>query len=117
MSDEGRPEGPTDRSGNAEQGPAQAARAKAERANAYWQANIRVVLLLLCVWAAVSYGGGVLFAEQLNAFKLPGSSFPLGFWFAQQGSIVTFVFLIAIYAVLMGRLDRRFELASRGGDA
>ncbi|CAE7902291.1 unnamed protein product [Symbiodinium necroappetens] len=76
--------------------------------HAYWQANIRYVLILLAIWFAVSYGCGILFAEQLNRFSVPGSGFPLGFWFAQQGSIYTFVLLIAVYVWLMNRLDRRF---------
>ncbi|MEM1423189.1 MAG: DUF4212 domain-containing protein, partial [Planctomycetota bacterium] len=30
-----------------------------------------------------------------------------GFWFAQQGSIATFVVLILVYAILLNRLDAR----------
>jgi len=55
------------------------------------------------VWAVVGLGCGVLFADYLNQFRLGG--FPLGFWFAQQGSIATFVVLILIYAVVLNRLD------------
>ncbi|GAB4545724.1 MAG: hypothetical protein Tsb0013_03810 [Phycisphaerales bacterium] len=76
--------------------------------HAYWQANIRYVLILLSIWFAVSYGCGILFVEQLNTVRLPGSGFKLGFWFAQQGSIYTFVVLIAVYVWLMNRLDKRF---------
>lgn len=61
---------------------------------------------LLLVWFFVSYGLGILWVEPLNRFKLGG--FPLGFWVAQQGSIYAFVVLIAIYAVCMDRLDRRY---------
>jgi putative solute:sodium symporter small subunit len=70
----------------------------------YWKKNIRVVLSLLTVWATASLGCGVLFADYLNSFTVGG--FPLGFWFAQQGSIIVFVFLILIYAILLNRLDR-----------
>ena len=59
--------------------------------------------ILLVIWAAVGLGAGVLFADSLNAYYLGG--YPLGFWFAQQGSIVVFVFLILIYAVLLNRMD------------
>jgi len=75
---------------------------------AYWQANIRYVLLLLAVWFVVSYGCGILFVDALNAIRMPGSGFKLGFWFAQQGSIYVFVCLIFVYVWLMNRLDRRF---------
>jgi len=77
---------------------------------AYWRTNLRYVGTLLAIWFAVSYGAGILFVEQLNAFTVPGTSFPLGFWFAQQGSIYVFVALIFVYVVLMNRLDRRFEV-------
>ncbi len=59
---------------------------------------------LLAIWAAVSLGCGVLFADVLNAWRIGG--FPLGFWFAQQGSIIVFVLLILVYALAMTRLDR-----------
>jgi putative solute:sodium symporter small subunit len=62
---------------------------------------------LLVVWFIVPYGLGIAFVEPLNRFHLGG--FPLGFWFAQQGAIYVFVVLIAIYAVAMDRIDRRFE--------
>lgn len=68
--------------------------------------------ILLAVWAVAGLGCGVLFADALNALRLGG--FPLGFWFAQQGSIVIFVMLILVYAVLLNRLDDRYraDLAS-----
>ena len=71
----------------------------------YWRANLRIMAALLVVWAAVGLGCGVLLADTLNRFRLGG--FPLGFWFAQQGSIVTFVLLILIYALTLNRLDAR----------
>jgi len=70
----------------------------------YWRRNVALMTGLLFVWAAVSLGCGVLFADSLNAIRLGG--FPLGFWFAQQGSILVFVVLILVYALIMGKLDR-----------
>ena len=75
-------------------------------ARGYWHANLRVMAFLLSIWFFVSYGLGILWVEPLNRFSLGG--FPLGFWFAQQGSIYAFVVLIAIYVVWMDRLDRRY---------
>ena len=72
----------------------------------YWRRNLKLMGGLLIVWAAVSLGCGVLWADYLNQYQLPGTGYPLGFWFAQQGSIIVFVFLILIYAILMNRLDR-----------
>ena len=77
-------------------------------AEAYWRANVRLVLLLLAVWFAVSYGAGILFVDVLDRFTLPGTEVPLGFWFAQQGSIYVFVALIFVYVVRMNRMDREF---------
>ena len=71
----------------------------------YWRSNLRLTLVLLLLWAITSIGCGVLLADWLNQFQLGG--FPLGFWFAQQGSILVFVLLILVYALQMGRLDRR----------
>ena len=74
----------------------------------YWRRNIRYLGMLLVVWFVVSYVCGILFADALNAFTLPGTHFPLGFWFAQQGSIYVFVALIFFYVFRMNRLDREF---------
>ena len=79
----------------------------AQRA-AYWARNIRLLLTLLLVWAIASFGCGVLLRDWLDQWKLPGSGFPLGFWFAQQGSIITFVILVFVYAWRMNKLDREF---------
>ena len=75
----------------------------------YWRANVRLITILLAIWAAVSYGCSILFVEQLNQFKV--GELPMGFWFAQQGSIYVFVVLIFIYAWVMDRLDRKYGVA------
>ena len=72
----------------------------------YWRRNVTFMAALLCVWALVSLGCGILFADALNAFRLGG--FPLGFWFAQQGSILVFVVLVFSYSRRMNKLDREF---------
>ncbi|MBA3003234.1 MAG: DUF4212 domain-containing protein [Desulfurivibrio sp.] len=77
-------------------------------AQKYWQANIRLVIGCLLVWFFVSFGCGILFVDQLNAFRLGG--YQLGFWFAQQGSIYIFVALIFFYAWRMNQLDRKFNV-------
>jgi putative solute:sodium symporter small subunit len=56
------------------------------------------------VWGFVSLGCSILFVEQLNQFKI--GRLPLGFWFAQQGSIIIFVALIFIFARQMDKIDR-----------
>lgn len=76
------------------------------RVRAYWRANIRLLLSLLVIWFAVSFGAGILFVGQLNTFEFAG--FPLGFWFAQQGSIYVFVALIFVYAWRMHKIEQQF---------
>ncbi len=77
----------------------------------YWARNLRYVTALLCVWFTVSYLLGIVFVEPLNQWRLFGSGFKLGFWFAQQGSIYVFVVLIYIYVRLMNRLDKEFGVS------
>ncbi|EXJ14984.1 DUF4212 domain-containing protein [Imhoffiella purpurea] len=75
----------------------------------YWRANLRLLIILLMIWFSVSYGFGILLVEPLNAIMLGG--YPLGFWFAQQGSIYVFVVLIFVYAGLMNRLDKKYHVS------
>jgi putative solute:sodium symporter small subunit len=74
----------------------------------YWRRNIRIVLSLMAVWFIVSFGFGILLVEQLNVIRLGG--FKLGFWFAQQGSIFSFVVLIFVYVYKMNQLDKEFDV-------
>ena len=87
---------------------------KNPRAGDYWRKNLQYLGILLAVWFAVSYGAGILFVEQLNRIRIPGPGFPLGFWFAQQGSIYAFMVLIFVYVFLMNRLDREFDVDEGG---
>ena len=87
--------------------------ASRERRQEYWRRNIRYVGILLSIWFLVSYGFGILLAGPLNRITIPGTGFPLGFWFAQQGSIYVFVALIFVYVRLMNRLDRDFDVDER----
>lgn len=74
------------------------------RARSYWRANLRVLAVLLGVWAFVAVGCGVLLGGWLDQFRIGG--FPLGFWFTQQGAMLIFVALIAIYHLWMTRIER-----------
>lgn len=73
---------------------------------AYWRAMLRLVIVLLSIWFISSFVLGILLVETLNQFRVAG--FPLGFWFAQQGSIYIFVALIFVYAWRADRLARRY---------
>jgi putative solute:sodium symporter small subunit len=78
---------------------------KAKLLKQYWRQNLILMGLCLIVWATVSYGCGILWAERLNEMTFLGTGYPLGFWFAHQGAILTFVFVILVYALAMNRVD------------
>ena len=75
----------------------------------YWRKNLTTMAVLLAIWAFVGLGCGILWADWLNQYAIGG--FPLGFWFAQQGSIATFIVLILVYCLVMNRLDRQHHKA------
>jgi len=74
--------------------------------NDYWNKNLNYLKVLLLIWFMVSFGAGIIFKDLLNTISIGG--FPLGFWFAQQGSVYVFVILIFIYVYLMNKLDKSY---------
>ena len=82
--------------------------------SSHWRDNLRLVAICLLVWFVASFGCGILFVDYLNRFSIGG--FELGFWFAQQGSIVVFLLVIVAYVVGMARIDRKHGVAESDGD-
>tara|TARA_Y100000768_G_scaffold267912_1_gene204706 strand:- start:1000 stop:1254 length:255 start_codon:yes stop_codon:yes gene_type:complete len=80
---------------------------KNNKADIYWKKNLKYLTFLLIIWFISSFGFGIILADELNKIQFFG--FKLGFWFAQQGSIYTFVILIYIYIYLMNRLDKKYR--------
>mgnify|MGYP000703517591 CR=1 FL=1 len=76
-------------------------------AKRYWEANIKLIIKVLVIWFVVSYLAGIVFVEALNGISLGG--YKLGFWFAQQGSIYTFVILIFYYAKQVDKLEDAYK--------
>ncbi len=74
----------------------------------YWNKNKRYLLILLIIWFLASFGCGILFVDGLNEIKVAG--FKLGFWFAQQGSILIFLIIIYAYVRLMNKLDKEYDV-------
>lgn len=94
--------------------------AVSEALRKYWRTNVYIMTVLLAIWAIVGLGCGVLFADALNKAGNIGG-YPMGFWFAQQGSMIVFVLLILIYCVLLNRLDVKHheeleQLKKKGGE-
>ncbi len=75
-------------------------------AKGYWRDVVKLTLSLLAIWFAVSYGAGILLRSVLDQVSIGGA--PLGFWFAQNGSIYVFVGLIFYYCRAMNRLEKKY---------
>jgi len=69
---------------------------------------MRLVGILMFIWALVSFGFGILLRPVLDAIEIGGVG--LGFWFAQQGSMYVFLVLIFVYAWRMNKMDRDFDV-------
>ncbi len=76
--------------------------------DSYWAENVRLILKLMLIWFTVSLLFGIILVEPLNAIHLAG--FKLGFWFAQQGSVLSFVILIFYYVKKMDQLDSKYNI-------
>jgi putative solute:sodium symporter small subunit len=79
-----------------------------ENKEAYWQENLRLICICLAIWFVVSVGLGLLLVEPLIEVRLGG--YKLGFWFAQQGSIYSFLGLIFWYGAKMNKLDQKYKV-------
>jgi putative solute:sodium symporter small subunit len=79
----------------------------AEKAKAYWATNLAVVGFLLTIWFTISYVVSMFAIDSVNSIKI--GRLGLGFWFAQQGSILTFVLLVWLYALVMDFVDVKFQ--------
>ncbi len=79
-----------------------------ESNQSYWRENLRLISICLVIWFVVSFGFGLLLVEPLNSIRIGG--YKLGFWFAQQGSIYTFVALIFWYSSQMNKLDKKYNV-------
>lgn len=77
----------------------------------YWFATLKLLGIILVFWIGVSFLTSIVFVEFLNKFSLGG--YPLGFWFAQQGSIYTYIILILVYLFFMGKIDKKYDVQEK----
>lgn len=77
-----------------------------EADKSYWKKNVRIIIISLIIWAIVPFGFGILLRPMFSGVMIGGAD--LGFWVAQQGSILVFLALIFFYAWRMNKLDREF---------
>ena len=80
----------------------------AERAVAHWSKTRALMWFALAIWFFFSFVIHI-FAPSLNEIVIIG--FPLGFYFAAQGSLIVFVVLIFWFAAKQNRIDEEFGVA------
>ncbi|WP_323594367.1 DUF4212 domain-containing protein [Aliarcobacter butzleri] len=80
-----------------------------KKAKEYWKENVFLIIKLLIIWFAISFGCGILFVEQLNLIEINGVK--LGFFMAQQGAIYLFIILIIIYIKKMSQIDKKYDVS------
>ncbi len=74
----------------------------------YWHANVRLLLICMLLWFIFSFGLGILLKEALDTIRIGGAG--LGFWFAQQGAIYSFLLIIIFYIWRMAKIEKQFDI-------
>jgi len=70
----------------------------------YWRKNLRLIGILLAIWAIVTFIPAY-FAIELAGVTLFGWPFP--FWVAAFGGPTVFLMIVGVYAWRMEHLDRQ----------
>ncbi len=76
--------------------------------DAYWQKTSRLMWIIMALWVLFSFVIPA-FAAQLNQIKIFG--FPLGFYMAAQGSLISYVVLCFWNASAQNKIDEEFGVA------
>ena len=74
----------------------------------YWKKNQILIAILLSIWALVSFVFAIFLANPMYAMRV--GKLPASFWWAHQGSMFVFVFLMLVYALVMDRRDRKYDM-------
>ena len=78
-----------------------------EKHKEYWRKNLVITAVLLFIWFVFTFVE-IWYARELNEAKFFG--WPLAFWFSAQGSLAIYVAIIGVYAYLMGKLDKEYNV-------
>jgi putative solute:sodium symporter small subunit len=72
----------------------------------YWKKNLTVTVILLAIWAFVTFVLGFYARDlQFNFF-----GWPFAFWVGGQGALAVYVLIIWFYANYMNKLDRQYDV-------
>jgi putative solute:sodium symporter small subunit len=77
-----------------------------QKHNEYWHKNLVITAILFVIWFVFTFVE-IWFARELNS-SMTFLGFPLAFYFSAQGSLIVYVALIGIYALLMRKLDLEY---------
>ena len=78
-----------------------------QRHEEYWRKNLVITAILLLIWFIVTFVEA-WYARELASITFLG--FPLSFYMSAQGSLAIYVIIIGVYAYLMGKLDKEYEV-------
>ena len=76
-----------------------------QKLESYWRENRNLMLLVLLIWAIVSYGAALI-SGALNELVILG--FPLGYYMGAQGALIVFLLLIIFYSKSMDNIDKKY---------
>ncbi|MDW8095711.1 MAG: DUF4212 domain-containing protein [Aquificaceae bacterium] len=76
-----------------------------QKLESYWRENRNLMLLVLLIWAIVSYGAALI-SGALNKLVILG--FPLGYYMGAQGALIVFLLLIIFYSKGMDNVDKKY---------
>ena len=79
-----------------------------DRRDAYWRKTSRLMWIIIGWWVFFSFLIPA-FAIQLNTIVIAG--FPLGFYMAAQGSLISYVVLCFWNASAQNKIDEEFGVA------
>jgi putative solute:sodium symporter small subunit len=78
-----------------------------EKHKEYWRKIVRITIVLMVIWALITYGVGY-YARELS-FNFFG--WPFSFWVGAQGALALYVVLIGFYAWYMNKLDQEYGVS------
>lgn len=78
-----------------------------QRLRRHWVLTRRVTVALLLLWLFTSF----VLVWHAHELRVGFFGWPLGFWIAAQGAPLLYGAIVALYAGVMSRLDRRHGMA------
>ncbi|MFC0525617.1 DUF4212 domain-containing protein [Pontibacillus salicampi] len=76
-------------------------------AEKYFRIRTTAIIVYLLIWFIVSYGV-VFFAQPLSGITVMGM--PFHYFMGAQGSVLTFILLLFVNAIVNDKIDQRFGI-------